>query len=109
MQAKIIEFLASFEDREYHEINLFIKKNYQNLSVSDIKQMLQRLTDKKRIEFNPNKSFNRWGLPTKIPEIDTEQNTMADYNNWTAMARLTWEELKKRGRCPFYQQESDHN
>src|ERR1035437_1021293 len=96
MQSKIIEFLASFEDREYHEINSFIKTNYENLSVTDVRQMLQRLSDKKRIEFNVNKSFDRWGLHTRIPEINTEQNTIADYDNWHALARLTWEELEKR-------------
>lgn len=96
MKKAILKYLYSFEDRQYHELNDFIRQQGWEEYLFDVRQILQQLYDSKQIELF-NCSSIRWTQYTRIPEISQYENVMATLDNWKLKARLTDSERDKIG------------
>ena len=58
---KILEYLHSFKDYEFHELNDFIKKELADTPLFIIRKELTRLSDTKKIEVFSN-NYTRWEI-----------------------------------------------
>jgi hypothetical protein len=94
MLREITEYLYSFKDREYCELNSFLKEKYSDVSVMDIRAALFKLLDTNRIETDRTK-LRKLGSGTIIPEINQHENTVTNLDNWIISARLSLEEIEK--------------
>lgn len=82
---KILNYLHSFKDYEFHELNDFIKQELSDTHISIIRKELTRLSDGKKIEVLAN-NHTRWELHT--PNIHPDHNVIADLDNWIVKAKI---------------------
>lgn len=92
MNKIILDYLYSFKDDEWHEINAFLKENFIGKDW-DVRQSLQNLVEKGRIKILGNKYMNLCGH-IKIHEGDM-QNTAVTFDNYKIEGKLTNDEREK--------------
>jgi hypothetical protein len=85
VRKEIIDFLYSFGDNEFHELNGFLKAKFPDTHPSFLRSEITALVDKKRIEVAGN-NHNRWGQMT--PHIHAQHNVEADLENWKVSAKI---------------------
>jgi hypothetical protein len=92
MKTEIVEFLYSFKDYEYHEINQFLKDKFPDAPLDIIKRALYKLSEEKKIDV-VGQTYSRLGLHT--PNIHPDYNVIATLDNWIIRAKITEDEREK--------------
>lgn len=92
MKREILTYLYSFKNREYHELNEFIRNKGWEQNLTEVTSALQRAWDANEIEIANGERIG-WGHMMRI-ESETH-NTMATLDNRTVKARLSDTERDK--------------
>ncbi len=92
MISEITEYLYTFKDEDWHELNEFLQSNYTGKEPA-IREALVKLVLAKRIEVKSN-AHTKLNQHKRINDSDV-QNTLTTLDNWVMEAKLTMEEKEK--------------
>ncbi len=93
MFQKIISHLYSYNDNKWHRINEFLKEQFSDENINDVKIAIEKLVQNNRILIE-NNTHTRLNLGSRINDSDY-QNTLRDLDNLEIKAKLTHEEREK--------------
>ena len=93
MLNEIVNYLFSFDDEEYHELNDFFQNKYPDTKASVFRENMAILVQANRIS-NENNAFRKLDNYSRINESDY-QNTYRDLSNLMIKAKLTPQEKEK--------------
>lgn len=85
IRKQVTEYLYSFKDNDFHELNNFLKSSFPDEHINTIKNEIQALSIKKRIEVEADRHL-RWTQYTG--NIHPEHNVIADLENWKVAAKI---------------------
>lgn len=99
MKNEILQYLNSFSDNDFHEINSFLKKfGTERDKLFEMRGSLTFLDDKKKIEVAGSTHYR---LSLETPNIAEDKNVVADLDNWIIRAKITdlgREEIKEANK-----------
>ncbi len=93
MLSEITEYLYSFNDYNWHELNSFLLDKFKDVGLSTIRENISILVIDKRIDVYDDAHY-KIGLHSRINENDY-QNTFRDLTNLTIEAKLKPKEKER--------------